>query len=70
MLSRDKPRQCTEAIFGDDQNRERFSEKLRLGLEIWAALFLKTVFAVLQESFTELRKLNQDLNRSVTKAKA
>jgi Co/Zn/Cd efflux system component len=35
-----------------------------------AALFLKTAFAVLQESFTELRKLNQDLSRSVTKAKA
>jgi cation diffusion facilitator family transporter len=35
-----------------------------------AALFLKTAFAVLQESFAELRKLNQDLGRSVTKAKA
>ena len=35
-----------------------------------AALFLKTAFAVLQESFAELRKLNQDLSRSVTKAKA
>jgi cation diffusion facilitator family transporter len=29
-----------------------------------AALFLKTAFAVLQESFAELRKLNQDLSRS------
>lgn len=35
-----------------------------------AALFLKTAFAVLQESFAELRKLNQDRSRSVTKAKA
>jgi Co/Zn/Cd efflux system component len=35
-----------------------------------AALFLKTAFAVLQESFAELRKLNQDLSRLVTKAKA
>jgi cation diffusion facilitator family transporter len=34
-----------------------------------AALFLKTAFAVLQESFVELRKLNQDLSRS-TKAEA
>lgn len=34
-----------------------------------AALFLKTAFAVLQESFAELRKLNQDLSRS-TKAEA
>ena len=35
-----------------------------------ATLFLKTSFGVLQESFAELRKLNQDLNRPVTKAKA
>jgi cation diffusion facilitator family transporter len=34
-----------------------------------AALFLKTAFAVLQESFAELRKLNQDLSRS-TQAQA
>ena len=35
-----------------------------------AALFLKTAVAVLQESFAELRKLNQDLSRSVTKGNA
>jgi Co/Zn/Cd efflux system component len=34
-----------------------------------AALFLKTAFAVLQESFARVRKLNQDLSRS-TKAEA
>ena len=34
-----------------------------------AALFLKTAFTLLQESFAELRKLNQDFNRT-TKAEA
>jgi hypothetical protein len=34
-----------------------------------AALFLKTAFAVLQQSLAELQKLNQDLSHSATEGK-